>query len=299
MLIGFFKGEPTEYIIRYRNGRAVQEGQGLAFWYLPLGTSIVAVPTSSADVSFAFQETTGNFQAVTLQGQFTYRIADPRRATALLNFTVEPQRKKFLTGDPDKLAARITNVIQVETRKELLARSLEDALRGSEAIAAAVLTRARREPALEAMGVELLNVYFLAVKPTPEAAKALEASYREELLRRADEAIYARRAAAVNEERTIKENELRNEIALETQRRDLLELEGANAEQEATYRGRALEVEAEYRARATQKELEAYRVLDPRAVLALGLREIGQNAGKISNLTITTEMLASLLKPEA
>jgi len=294
-LIGFFKGEPTEFVIRYQDGRAVQEGQGLAFFYLPFSTSIVAVPTSSVDVSFVFQEATGNFQSVTIQGQFTYRIADPRRATQLLNFTIEPHRRTFLSSDPEKLNQRITNIIQIETRREVLTRSLEQTLSDSEAIASAVLSRVRNQSLLEVMGVELLSVYFLSAKPTPEVAKALEASYREQLLRAADEAIYARRAAAVAEERKIKENEQQNQIALEQQRRSLLELEGANAEQEANFRGRALEVESEYRSRALKQELESYQTLEPRALLALGLREIGQNAGKIGNLTITTEMLAALL----
>ena len=294
-LIGFFKGEPTEYVIRYQDGRAVQEGQGLAFFYTPFQTSIVAVPTSSVDVSFVFQEATGNFQSVTIQGQFTYRIVEPRRATQLLNFTIEPHRRKFLTSDPEKLNQRITNVIQIETRREVLVRSLEQTLGDSEAIASVVLGRVRNLAMLEAMGVELISVYFLSAKPTPEVAKALEASYREQLLRTADEAIYARRAAAVAEERKIRENELQNQIALEQQRRSLLELEGANAEQEANFRGRALEIESSYRARSLKEELESYQVMEPRALLALGLREIGQNAAKIGNLTITTEMLAALL----
>ena len=34
MEIGFFKGPPTEYIIRYASGRITREGTGLAFFYL-------------------------------------------------------------------------------------------------------------------------------------------------------------------------------------------------------------------------------------------------------------------------
>jgi len=292
---GFFKGEPTEFVIRYHNGRPAQAGPGLAFFYFRPTTSIVAVPTSSVDVSFVFQEMTGNFQAVTIQGQFTYRIADPNRATQLLNFTIEPHRRTYLSSDPDKLNQRITNVIQIETRREVLGRSLEETLRDSESIATAVLGRVQTQALLSTMGVELLSVYFLSAKPTPEVGKALEASYREHLLRTADEAIYARRAAAVAEERKIKENELQNEIALEQQRQQFIELEGANDEQAAEFRGRALEREAEHRARANEREMEVYRTLDSRTVLALGMRDLGQNAQKVGNLTITSEILGALL----
>jgi hypothetical protein len=291
----YFKGQPTEYVLRYSGGRLVREGQGLSFLYFKPSTTIVAVPTGSVDVSFVFNEQTGNFQSVAIQGQFTYRIAEPRRAAQLLNFTIEPRRKTFLSEDPEKLSQRITNVIQMETRREVLARPLEAVLRESEAIAAAVLARLREGEALVPMGVELLSVYFIAAKPTPEVGKALEAEYRERLLRNADEAIYARRAAAVEEERKIKENELATDIALEEQRQRFIALEGENARQQAEARGRAFEVEAEYKARALSLELEAYKTLDPRATLALAMRDLGQNADKVGNLTITSEILAALV----
>jgi SPFH domain / Band 7 family len=293
--IGFFKGQPTEYILKFVGGRVTREGLGLAFFYLPHHTQIVVVPTSSTDAGFVFHEVTNNFQSVTIQGQFSYRVQDPRQLATLLNFTIDPRRRAYLSNDPERLPQQITNILQMETRREIQTRSLEETLRDSQAIAAAVLRRVREAGLLEPMGVELLSVYFLSAKPTPEVAKALEAEYRETLLRQADEAIYARRAAAVEEERKIKENELNTQITLEQQRQQLIDLEGANAQQEAEFRGRALEREAEYRARATEMELAAYQALDPRAILALAMRELGRNAGQIGNLTITSEILAALL----
>jgi len=293
-IVGFFKGQPTEYVIRYTGGRVAREGQGLSFLYLKPATSIVAVPTSSVDVPFVFHEATNNFQSVAVQGQFAYRIAGPRQAASLLNFSIEPRRRTYLSSDPEKLSQRITNVIQTETRREVLARSLEETLRETDAIAATVLARVREQALLDALGVELLSLHFVSAKPTPEVAKALEAEYRETLLRQADEAIYARRAAAVEEERKIKENELQTDIALEEQKQQFIALQGENATQEADFRGRALEREAEYRARALTLELTAYQALDPRATLALSMRELAQNARKIGNLTITSEILAAL-----
>src|SRR5437764_5651277 len=108
----------------------------------------------------------------------------------------------------------------------------------------------RKKSLLDAVGVEPLSVYFLTAQPTREVGKALEAEYRETLLRKADEAIYARRAAAVAEERKIKENELNTDIALALQRQQLIDLEGGNAQREADFQGKALELEAQYRSRA-------------------------------------------------
>jgi hypothetical protein len=293
--IGYFKAQPTEYVIKYGSGRIKREGQGLAFFFLKHNTQVIAVPTSSMDANLVFNEVTRNFQAVTIQGQFTYRVQDPKRTAALLNFTMNPATHQYISNDPDRLAQRITNVIQMETRSEIQRRSLEEVLSQFEAIAAGVQARIMGSSLLAPLGAELLSVYFVAAKPTPEVAKALEADYRETLLRKADMAIYARRAAAVEEERKIKENELNTEITLEEQRRRLIDLQGENALREAESRGKAFEEEARYRARAKQLEIDVYGALDPRKILALAMNDLGQNAERIANLTITSELLASLL----
>src|SRR5947209_12399358 len=123
--IGFFKGQPTDYVMKYAGGRLAREGPGLAFWYLKYNTQVVAVPTSSMDANFVFSEVTNNFQAVTIQGQFTYRIHSPRQAASLLNFTLDPITRSYVSNDPERLAQRITNIIQMETRGELQKMSLE------------------------------------------------------------------------------------------------------------------------------------------------------------------------------
>jgi regulator of protease activity HflC (stomatin/prohibitin superfamily) len=296
--IGHFKGQPTDYIIRFAGGELKQEGPGLSFYYWRYNTQIVAVPTSSTDANFVFNEISNNYQQVTIQGQLTYRIADPKKAAALLNLRIDPESYKHVTEDLRVLAQRITNVLQIETHAEVEKRSLEESIRDSHAIATQVTSRLREGQVLTSFGVELLSVYFLSVRPNPEMSKALEAEYREALLRKADEAVYARRAAAVDEERKIKEKELNSDVALEQQRKDLIVLQGNNALQEAENRGQALERDAQSKAKATEMELGVLRSLEPRALLAIALRELGQNAGHIGNLTITTEMLASLLKPQ-
>src|SRR5205814_7155120 len=74
-----------------------------------------------------------------------------------------------------------------------------------------------------ALGLEVLGLSLLAIKPTPDTARALEAETREQLLKEADEAIYARRNSAVEQERAIKENELNTEIAVENKKRQIRE----------------------------------------------------------------------------
>jgi hypothetical protein len=284
MFIHFFKGQPTDFVIQFAGGQVRQEGIGLSFYYFPFRTSIVIVPTQSIDASFVFQEMTRAFQSIAIQGQFTYRIVAPRETAELLNFAVDPKSRQYLSEDPEKLRQRLTNVIHMETRRVVEDMTLAQALTSASELARTVFARIQETDLAASLGVELLSLHVAAVKPAPDMAKALEAESREALLRRADEAIYARRRAAVEEERAIKESELTTATALEQQREQLIALQGANVEKEA-----------EFRARATSLELQAFSAIDPRTLLAVALKGLSDHASDIGNLTITTEMLSSLL----
>lgn len=293
--ISYFKGQPNDWVRHYVGGRVRREGQGMAFYYLPHNTQLVTVPVSSVDAPFVFNEVTNNFQTVVLQGQATYRIVDPARTAAMLNFSIDPRTRRHLSDDPNRLPQRVTGIVQAVTRAEIQTRTLEQSLVQTEAIGTAVLARLRQDTRLADIGVELLGLFIASAKPTPEVARALEATYRETLLRHADEAAFARRAAAVEEERKIKENEVQTDIALEERRQLLVAIEGENAVNEAQNRGRAVETEAAYDSRAAELRLAIYRTLDPRTIAAMALQELGRNAARVGNLTITTEVLGALL----
>jgi regulator of protease activity HflC (stomatin/prohibitin superfamily) len=294
--IGYFKAQPTEFVRKVAGGRVKREGQALSFYYLKRRTSIVVVPVSSADAAFVFNEQTGNYQAVTIQGQLTYRILEPRRTMELLNYVIDPKRRAHVSQDPERLKQRIVVAVQMETRRQVEGKSLEGVLGNAASISAEVQEEVRSRALLAPLGVELISLNFTSVSPNPEVGKALEAEYRETLLRRADEAIYARRAAAVEEEGKIKSNELEGEISLERERERLIDLEAANDRKKSQAWGERRELEAGFTARASEMELAPYRDLDPRKVLALAMRDIGNNAGKVGNLNITSEVLAGLLQ---
>jgi regulator of protease activity HflC (stomatin/prohibitin superfamily) len=294
--IGYFKAQPTEFVRKVAGGRVKREGQALSFYYLKRRTSIVIVPVSSADAAFVFNEQTGNYQAVTIQGQLTYRIVEPRRTIEMLNYVVDPKRRAHVSQDPERLEQRIVVAVQMETRRQVEGKSLEEVLGNAASISAEVQEEVGYRALLAPLGVELLSLNFTSVSPNPEVGKALEAEYRETLLRRADEAIYARRAAAVEEEGKIKSNELEGEISLARERERLIDLEAANDRKVSQAWGERRELEAGFTARASEMELAPYRDLDPRKVLALAMRDIGNNADKVGNLNITSEVLADLLQ---
>lgn len=296
MVIGFFKAEPTEYAIQFVGGKVRKQGLGISFTYLRLKTEIVLVPTNAIDSHFVFNELTNNFQEVTIQGQFTYVIKQPLTAANSLNLTIDPRSRRPKSNDLETLPQRIANVIQLAAREELKQRSLVDAISQSSTLSEAVFEKVTQSPVLKDYGVQIQGIHFLSLKPIPEVSKALEATYREALLRDADKAIYERREAAVQQEQRVNERQLEADISLERQREQLLELSGANALKEAETRGKALEEEMSYRLRTLKAELETYQTLAPAELLAVAMKGIGDNAGKVGNLTITSEVLSSILQ---
>lgn len=284
-MCAFFKGDPSKYIIKYISGRAVKSGIGISFLYTKFNTNIVAIPAMTIDSNFVFNEFTKNNQAITLQGHFTYKINNPKQMATILDFRINPSNGRYLSEDPEKLELRIRNVVQMRTRSYIEKMSLEDSLIASEMLSTKVLSSADEEKIIQEMGVDLLSVTFLSIRPTPEIARALEAEYRESLQMKADKSIYERRASAVEQEQKIKENELNTQISLEKKKKQLIDLEGENTLKEA-----------EFNAQAKEKELAAYKKMNPQLVLAMALKELGENADKIGTLNITPEILAALLK---
>ncbi|HEX7898810.1 MAG TPA: SPFH domain-containing protein [Planctomycetota bacterium] len=313
--IRYMKAGPTTYVIQHVGGAVKREGAGLSFFYYAPGSTLVAVPLASVDVPFVFNETTADFQAVTVQGQVTYRVSDPRRAAQLLDFTVDP-RGAYLSEDPAALGDRLTRAAQVLARGFVARFGLRDVLTRGDALAADVLPALRKQEAVTMVGVEVLGLSILSLKPTPEMGRALEAEAREGLQRRSDEAIYARRNAAVEQERMIKENELNTEIAVEEKRRKVRETQMA-AEVAVEEQRRALvdtrveneKKDADARAYALEASLKHIRGLDWRVLMALGaegmdagvlfadaFRELAQNAAKIGELNVTPDLLKTLLQ---
>ncbi len=312
--IRYYKAAPTTYVLQYAGGRVKREGLGLSFFYFAPRTTLVAVPVASTDVPFIFQDTTADFQAVTVQGHLTFRVQEPKRLAELLDFSLTPNGE-YASEDVEKLPQRITYAAQTAVRAEVQSRPLRSVLLEADAIAQKVLTALRGSTVLSALGVEVLGFSVLAIKPVPETSKALEAEARERLLREADDAIYYRRNNAVEQERRIRENELATEVAVQTKQREIEEtkLSGQIALEEC--RKELVATEADnmktradaqaYMVKATLEPLSqldakalqvlASRDMDPRLLVAMAFQEIAANATKVGNLNISPELLDSLL----
>jgi len=332
-LFGFIRTNPTTHLMVFRKGRLTQQGAGLSLMYFAPITTLVAIPIASTEAPFIFEQVTSDFQTVTVQGQLSYRITQPQRLAARLNFALGPDAKHYESEDPVKLPARIVTLAQESLTARLQALTLTEALVAAARLAAEVRQNLQQHPELDSLGIEVQGVAVLAVKPTPETARALEARTREAILRQADEAIYVRRQAAVENERAIKESELDTEIAVEEKKRTIretqMEAEASVQRKQAELRKAEMEVSIAIEDRrealvATQARntrtaadaeahrigalVEALRTVDPRIVQALAAMgmESGQllahaffgladKAERIGQLNLSPDLLQTLL----
>lgn len=313
--IRYVKFDPSQHVILFRNGRAAKEGPGLAFWYLTHTGSIVAVPLSSSEAPFFFDEVTSDFQEVTVQGNVTYRISDPHQATKMLNYTLDARAASYVSKDPEKLQQRIVNVLNQLVSSRIKALPLQEALVAQNDLVTGISAELQARSEIQSLGVEILGLTVLSIKPTPETARALEAETRENLLKRADDAVFERRNASVEQERSIKENELLTEktvqekeqelekastthrIELEDSRKDLVALEAENAKAEADSRAYALEKTLAALAASDPEVVKtlAQVGLDPDRLVAAAMQEFAANADKIGELNLSPKLLRELL----
>lgn len=330
--IRYIKADTSTYLMQYKKGGLKREGAGLAFYYYAPSTSLVAVPMASMDAPFMLREVTRDFQEVTVQGVLIYRVENPRQLAASMNFTLDVTGQRYISKDPEKLANRLVNLVQVMIRDEVQALDLQEALPATEAIGSRLKERLRAADMMSELGLKLVDLTLQAIKPGPETLRALEASVRERLLQEADEALYLRRNSAIEQERAIKENELRTEIAVEAKRREIQEaqIEAQRAIKERERRIRQEEMDGRVALEAKNKELitlstanarqeadakaygmtailKAMEGMDPRVletitmahlspdqVVAQAFKALAENAERIGEFNIAPDLLREL-----
>ena len=314
MLFCYVKIPATHYALHFQQGRIRHEGPGLSFFYYSPSATIVSVPIGSTDAPFAFVESSADFQSVTVQGQLTYRVVDPKKVASLLDFSLG-RNGQYLGDGQQKLQERLVKSAQVAAKAVTQRMGLREVLTSSTAIGAEVEDALKNSEAIKSLGVEILELAVISMKPTPEMAKALEAEAREALQRKSDEAIYARRNAAVEQERRIKESELNTEIAveekkrqireaqmaadiaIEEQRAQLVDQKVANERKDADSRAYALDATIKAIETADWKKLMLLSSggFDARQMIALAFQELAGNAQKIGELNISPDLLQGLI----
>lgn len=327
---GHLRAEPNQYILHYRKGRLVREGAGLAYWFNPLSAALAQVPVEDCEATFLLKERTKDLQEVSAQVTVTYRFAQPATSAKRLNFTISLQTGAWVEQPLEKLAAFWSTRAQEPTRRYLAAVSLVDAVAyGAAAIRDAIAQAVSSDAEIPAMGLAVVGVQVVKVSPVADLEKALQTPTRESLQQKADEAVFARRALAVEKERAIKENELATQIELAKRQEALIEQSGANrlrdvrlqAESEkervsaeierqqlaADGNARAAEIVAQGNAKAAKLmadakaegdrlRVEVWQKAAGKVLVGLALQELAAHVGKIEHLSITPDLFAAAFR---
>jgi hypothetical protein len=324
------RADPSVHVLHYRRGRQVRSGRGLSFWYRPLVSGLAEVPLDDREQAFLFTGRTRDFQEVTVQGAITYRVGDAEELAGRLDFSIDVDTGRYLKRPFEQLTGIVTQLAQQVALDYLAHEPLRTVLQeGVQALRDRVEAFLHEGGELAGMGIELVSVRIASVAPGSELEKALQAPTRESIQQSADEAVFQRRAMAVDKERAIAENELQNRVELARRTEALISQEGANerhrqeeaavarrieatsaaetarvtAEGEAAVlrskaaaRSEAVDLVEGARNRARSVELEAYGRLPAAVVLGLALRELAGKLQRIDHLNLAPDTLSPLLQ---
>lgn len=332
--IKYYKADASTFVIKTVNGKVKRQGKGLSFFYNPTTTSISALPINVQEAPFIFGLQTSDFQTVKVQGQVSYRLEEAEKTADLMNFTLAKDGLSFISEDPMRLSERVIRNIQTTVQTAMQASSLRDALVSVQSLVKLLNDTLGDDQSIKQMGIGILGVSISAITPTPETSKALEAVAREEILKESDDAIYGRRKASVEQERTIKEAELKTELSVQQKQQEMEEQRAEN--QRVLLRSQAqiaqeqiqAEIDQENQRSAfvsqkadnsrTEADAEQYAItakmnafktlpvenlkamalanMDPEQLIAMAFDSLAQNAGKIGELTITPDLFGKLMK---
>ncbi|MBB3207247.1 regulator of protease activity HflC (stomatin/prohibitin superfamily) [Rhodopirellula rubra] len=309
----YLKSTPTTYLMRFRNGQIRRHGAGISMFYWTFNSIIVRVNLASEDLPFVFEQQTSDFQDVTIQGNMTYRVADPQQLAKKLDFSIDA-RGRYQSDDPDSIRDRLVRMLQVEANEFSRQRSITEMLTAGPDLTDRLQTFASKATIPRDLGLEIESVVLLQIKPTPEMESALQAETREATLQKADLAVHERRKSAIAAEQEIRERELQNEritqekqrevreaelaadVAIELGREELVRQQAANEKTLASARAETLRQTFDAMSVVDWKTIAASsESTDAKQLIAMAFGELAENAQKIGRLDISPDLLRDLM----
>jgi regulator of protease activity HflC (stomatin/prohibitin superfamily) len=283
-----------------------------------MDTALAEIPLDDQELAFLFHGRSADLQEAVAQGIITYRVTDPITLATRIDFGIDLATGLHTKTPLDQIGARLTGLAQQHAAEVMSATSLRDLVAdGVNRLRERIGEGLAADAGLAEMGLEIASVRVSAVQPSAEVEKALAAPTRERIAADADEAAFARRAAAVDKERAISENELANKVELARRESDLVDQEGANERRKATEMAAAARIAAEGKAEVRKIGAEAdaesvrliehernaaesdriavYRDLAPAVLKGLAAREFAGKVETIEHLNLTPDLFGTLL----
>ncbi len=317
-LIRHLRAEPNSHILKFKKGKLRSSKRGAALWFSPMSTSVAEVPVDDRELTFLFHGRSEDFQDVCTQGVITYRVAVPEVAATRIDFSIDLATGAHRKQPLEKVASMLTDLAQQFAWSYVVKASVRDLLKtGQKQVRSDIIAGFEGEGGLADLGIEIVSVRVSSIKPSADLEKALETKMRENIQQEADQAVFERRALAVEKERAIAENELQNQIELATREQQLIVQEGLNEKRRTTESSEAQKIAALSKAERTTIDATAraegirvvegakvkgerdriaiYRDLSTSATMGLAARELAANLHKIEHLSLSPDMLGPSL----
>jgi len=227
------KADSTSFIMHFRGEKLMNKGTGLSFYFNPLKDIIAEVPSEDREVDVIIDGKSKDYQPIKAQGVLTYKVADPLVLAKRVDFSIDLRRGCFLKKPIERIAQFLGQLAQQYTYEYLSTNMVQDILReGHSQLKKYIESGLLGNDELMKMGLEFVSLRISAVNSIPDLEKALEAPSREKIKQEADEASFARRALAVENERAIQENEMKNRIELAKREEELIEQNALNSKRQ-------------------------------------------------------------------
>ncbi len=312
------RANPSMEVLRYRNGKLVDRGVGISFWFRPFITAVAEIPMDDRELTFVVRGTTGDFQEAVVQGVVTWRVDDAAAMAERVDFYIDLSTGRWAWQPLEQVGGFLTRVGQEIALEWLAERTLGAVLaEGVSALRQSIGSGLRAEASLEDMGLSVVTVRVASVQPNAEVEKALQTPVREAIQQDADQALFHRRALAVEKERAIAENELQNRIELSKREESLIEQQGANDRRKASEQVAAQRIRIESEARLMEltanaeaesvrlvegaradveaRLMDVYAALPAGVMMGLAMRELAGKLTTIEHLNLTPDMFTPLL----
>jgi len=317
-IVRHLRAEPSSHIIKYRSGEIATSERGAALWFSPMSSSLAEVPVDDRELSFLFHGRSSDFQDVTTQGVIVYRVTEPAITAERIDFSIDLRTGAHRKQPLDKLAMVLTELSQQFAWAYVVRTPVRELLANGQArVRQDIIDGFEVESGLADLGIEIVSVRVSAIKPSADVEKALETKTRESIQQEADEAMFERRAVAVQKERAIAENELQNQIELAIRQEQLITQQGQNEKRRIAEEAQAQQIDAEARAqrervRATAKaegiqliehakvssereRMEIYRDLPVSVTLGLAAQKLAGKLRQIDHLNLSPDVLGPSL----
>ncbi|HEY6255318.1 MAG TPA: SPFH domain-containing protein [Xanthobacteraceae bacterium] len=302
------RSDANVHITRFRKGRVIGSGRGQSFWFMPHRTSVAESPTDDRDMVLFFKGRSKDFQAITVQGNLTWRVADPDVLGNRVDFSIDLATGRHTAKPVEQIEGLLTGMSQQLATQYFAQSTVHDLLdAGIEPLRLRLEGGLKGIERLTAMGLEIVAIGLAAIAPTAELERALQTPTFEGLQQKADQAVFERRALAVEKERAIAENELHNKTELARRESELIAQEATNARNRAEGTRESMQIAADgeatrirtieqAHAEMEKMRIAIYRDLSAHVLLGLAARELAGKLTKIDHLNVSPDLVGTVLR---